>query len=407
MPVASIETRASWIVASAALVLLCLSFGGPWITAVALKEIAAEFGDARSVPALAGSLAWLGSGLGGIAMGRVADRFGVRWTIMFGGAMIALGLAISTLGAPWLMYVGHGLFMGLLGNAGFNAPLYVYVSRWFDRRRGSALALISSGSYLAGALWPVVFERAIANFGWRQTMIAYGLFALCAIWPIAIVFLKPPPEIPTPAPGEGADGGKPRVLGWSPNAVHAMLATASFMCCVPMAMPQGHLVALCTDLGISATHGAAMLSLLLGAGFVSRQFWGWISDRVGGLLTVLVSSSLQASAMSAYLFTQDEVGLFTVSGAFGVGFSAIIPAYVLSIRALFPVGEANWRVPTLLFMSASGMATGGWLAGALYDYFGFYTPAFAAGVAFNIVNLALVGTLVARQRYHAAATRDV
>ena len=182
---------------------------------------------------------------------------------------------------------------------------------------------------------------------------------------------------------------RPKVLGWNPNVVFAMLAFASFLCCVTMSMPQAHLVALCTDLGISAAIGAAMLSVLLGAGLVSRQVWGWASDRIGGLLTALFSSALQAAAMSGFLFTQDEVGLFTVSAAFGIGFSALIPAYVLAIRELFPAGEAHWRVPTLLFMSGSGMAAGGWLAGYLYDIHGYYAPAFATGVAFNLVNLAI------------------
>ena len=64
--------------------------------------------------------------------------------------------------------------MGLLGNSGLNAPLYVYVSRWFDRRRGSALALIASGQYISGAVWPPIFESAIAAYGWRNTMLAFG-----------------------------------------------------------------------------------------------------------------------------------------------------------------------------------------------------------------------------------------
>ena len=146
---------------------MLMSFGAAWITAVALKDIAAEVGGARSIPALASALAWLGSGIGGIIMGRIADRVGTRWTVIFGALMIALGLSISTLGPPWPLWIGHGLFIGLVGLGGINAPLYVYVSRWFDRRRGSALALISSGSYLAGAMWPPMFERAIASVGWR------------------------------------------------------------------------------------------------------------------------------------------------------------------------------------------------------------------------------------------------
>src|SRR3981189_206304 len=167
-PLDSVETRASWAVASVALAILGMSFGAAWLPAVALKDIASEVGGSRSVPALASALAWLGSGIGGIIMSRIADRVGTRWTVIFGSLMIGVGLAISTIGPPWPLWIGHGLFIGLIGIGGINAPLYIYVSRWFDRRRGSALALISSGTYLAGAVWPPVFEQAIAHFGWRQ-----------------------------------------------------------------------------------------------------------------------------------------------------------------------------------------------------------------------------------------------
>ena len=142
-PIKTIETRTSWIVATMVLVILALSFGAPWITVVALKSIAAESGGLRSVPALAAALAWVGFGAGGIVMGAIAERVGVRWTVIVGAVMIAIGLALSTGGETWQLYVGQGLFMGFLGIGGMNAPFYVYVSRWFDRRRGSALALIS------------------------------------------------------------------------------------------------------------------------------------------------------------------------------------------------------------------------------------------------------------------------
>jgi len=395
----SIETRSSWIVASVSVALLSLSFGALWITAVGLKPIAADLGGARSAPSLANSLAWFGSSVGGIAMGRLADRFGIRWTVMFGAVSICIGLFISTLGEAWQLYVGHGIFMGLLGNAGLNAPLYVYVSRWFDRRRGAALALISSGGYVAGTIWPPIFERAIAFVGWRTTMIVYGLFMVAAIVPLALLFLRTAPEIATGPTGDAGKATTPSVLGWPPNLVFATLALAAFLCCVTMSMPQAHLVAFCSDLGISATHGAAMLSLLLGAGFLSRQVWGAISDRVGALLTLLISSMLQAAAMTGFVLTQDEAGLFAVAGAFGIGFSGLVPAYVLAIREYFPAREASWRVPTLLLLSGSGMAAGTWLAGILYDHFGYYAPAFAAGVGFNLLNFAVLATLVARRYY--------
>jgi MFS family permease len=193
------------------------------------------------------------------------------------------------------------------------------------------------------------------------------------------------------------------VLGLPSNVVFGLMCCAAVLCCIPMAMPQGHLVAFCSDLGISRTISAVMLSVLLGTAFLSRQIWGAISDKIGGLATVLIGSAWQAAAMMAFLFTQDEVGLFTVSAAFGIGFSGIIPAYVLALRDLFPAREASWRIPTLLLFSGIGMASGGWLAGLLYDHFGYYAPAFAFGVGTNILNILLVGWLVMRQRTRARA----
>jgi len=401
--VPSVETRTSWVVASVVLLVMAVAFGAPWITIVAMKNIAAEVNGERSIPAFAGALMWIGSGLGGILMGRVAERLGIRFTVIFGAAMIATGLAISTLGPSWPLYVGHGVFIGFLGIGGINAPFYVYVSQWFDRRRGSALALISSGAYLAGALWPPVFARAIASAGWRETMLYFAAFELVLIVPAAVVALRAPPQTVHHAAARSAGHDKKSVMGWPPNLVFALQMGAIFTCCIPMSMPQAHLVALCSDLGISAAHGAAMVSVLLAAAFMSRQIWGVISDRIGGLYTMLAGSALQAFGMAAFLLTQDEVGLFAVAALFGLGFSGLVPANVLASRELFPAGDAYWRMPSLLLFSGWGMAGGGWLAGILYDHFGYYAPAFATGLGINIVNFLIVATLALRKRRSAFA----
>jgi predicted MFS family arabinose efflux permease len=172
---------------------------------------------------------------------------------------------------------------------------------------------------------------------------------------------------------------------------------AIFTCCVPMSMPQAHLVAFCSDLGISPVHGAAMLSVLLGSAFLSRQVWGALSDRCGGLYTMLVGSACQTATLSAFMFTQDELGLFTVSALFGFGFSGLVPANVLASRELFPVGEAYWRIPTLLLCSGTGMAAGGWIGGILYDHFGYYAPAFATGVGVSAINFMIISALAFRR----------
>jgi MFS family permease len=251
-------------------------------------------------------------------------------------------------------------------------------------------------------MWPPVFERAIAAFGWRQTMLWYAVAEIVVILPLALIYFRSPPELILPSASSDTARGKASVLGWPPNLVFSMMCGAAVLCCIPMAMPQGHLVAFCSDLGISRSAGALMLSVLLGTAFISRQLWGAISDRIGGLATVLIGSAWQTAAMTAFLFTQNETGLFTIAAAFGLGFSGIIPAYVLALRELFPASEASWRIPTLLLFSGCGMALGGWLAGLLYDHYGYYAPVFAAGVGANIFNLLVVGILVGRQRMRLA-----
>jgi MFS family permease len=227
-------------------------------------------------------------------------------------------------------------------------------------------------------------------------MVGFAIVIAAAIVPLAL-FLRPPPPAGRAEARSPHLHGRGRALGLQPNLVQALLCAASFLCCVPMAMPAGHLVALCSDLGIPAATGAVMLSVLLGCAFVSRMFWGWLTDRIGGLGAVFAGSACQALAIAAFVVTQSEAGLFTVSALYGLGFSGLIPAYVVAIRDLFPATEASWRVPTLLFTGMSGMAFGGWFAGALYDHFGFYAPAFAAGALFNLANLSVVGVLVVRQ----------
>jgi MFS family permease len=394
----SVESRASWVVAWSVLGILSIAYGAPLVVVVALKPIAADLGEARAVPSLASSVAFLGSGAGGMLMGWLAGRLGVRRVALFGAAMVAAGLALASLGAAWQLLVGYGVVAGFLGIGALFAPLLTYVTLWFDRRRGAALALVSSGQYVAGALWPAVLERVVAAFGWQRTMLAFGLFAAAVIVPLAAVVLRPPP-IP-PAGGAGAANAPRRgakVLGLPPNVTLALFGIAAFLCCVPMAMPAAHLVAFCTDLGISPTRGAAMLSVLLLAAFLARQFWGWMADRIGGLSTVFLGSSAQVVGMALFLSTEDEAMLFAVSAIYGLGFSGIIPCYVLAVRELFPASEAAWRIPAALFLGLTGMAFGAWSAGALYDHYGYYAPAFAAGIAANLLNLAIVGFLVSRR----------
>jgi MFS family permease len=394
---ALLDSRAAWITASAALAILTLCYGAPLVSVVAMKPIAAELGTSRSGPAGAGSMVYIGAAFGGIVAGWLAGKLGVRRIVIFGGTMVGAGLILSASGGMLELYAGHGLLMGLFGTACMFSPLITYVSRWFERRRGAAVALISSGQAVAGAIWPPILQLGVDAVGWRWTMVAFAVLTAVAVLALTLVFLHPPPEESAAALGASdrpqATGD---VLGMPRNRLMILLMAAVFCCCVPMAVPMHHVPAFCSDLGMTPQYGAAMLSVLLGFAFLARQFWGWVADRIGGLQTLLWSSLVQATGLAGFLLTKDQAALFAISAVFGIGLSGLLPAYVITVREYYPVEEANWRIPTVLFAGLLGMATGGWGAGFLYDEFAGYLPAFAVGMAFNLANLAVLLFLVSR-----------
>ncbi|MEA2792155.1 MAG: hypothetical protein QOG73_4561, partial [Acetobacteraceae bacterium] len=247
----SIESRASWIAAGLALA-LSVAYGSTLIIVVGLRAMELDLDVSRSTLGLAGALTWVGTGIGGIAMGWLADRIGVRNSVLMGAVMIACGLMLSSFGRIWALYVVQGVLIGLLGMGAIYSPLLIYVSRWFDRRHGTAIALISSGQYIAGMMWPAAVERLIAGPGWRITYLGFAGVVLLGVVPLAALFLRPAPG--GSGVGVGTSGIRPtataRIVGLRPNTVQAIICLAGFCCCVPMAIPQTHLVAFCGDIGI-------------------------------------------------------------------------------------------------------------------------------------------------------------
>ncbi|MGH7190380.1 MAG: MFS transporter, partial [Acetobacteraceae bacterium] len=422
-----------WIAAGATLAILALAYGGPLIVVVDLTRIQASLGTDRSIVALASAVAWLGTGLGGILMGHLADRVGIRTIAAIGATMMAGGLALSATGSLAALLIGHGVLMGFLGNGALYPPLVVYVSRWFDRHRGTAIALISSGQYIAGMFWPTPFEHISATIGWQATMLAYAAFILVTVLPLVLLLLHPAPAPMVHkqiAPGETTSPGRPALSTPSPGAasprasspgpapahglpgltagrLQAMLCLASFLCCVPMAIPQAHLVAFAGSLGIPPVKGAAMLSVMLATAFAGRQLWGLLTERIGALPTLVLGELCQVTAIALFAVIRSETALFVLAGAYGLGFSGIIPSYVLVVRELFSSAEAATRIPLLLFTSMLGMAVGTWWAGVLFDHFGSYAPAFANGVLFNLVNIAILSFLLSRWRAGRRSGRGV
>jgi MFS family permease len=393
------ESPYAWLRLAASLALMTLGASGMYIVTVALPLVQAEFAVNRSDASLPYTLTMIGFGLGGILMGRLADRFGVIVPVLIGTFCLGAGfIAAGFAGSLWQFALAQGLLIGFLGCSATFAPLVADTSLWFHRRRGIAVAICASGNYLAGALWPPVVQHFFDTAGWRQTYMGVGAFCIAAMLPLALVLRRRPPALVTANADGTGHAPAPHSLGLPPALILSLLCTAGVACCVAMSMPQVHIVALCGDLGFAAARGAEMLSLMLGFGIVSRLLSGWICDRIGGLRTLLLGSALQMVALALYLPADDLASLYVVSAMFGLFQGGIVPSYAIIVREYFAPRVAGTIVSIVLTSTLFGMALGGWMSGAIFDLTGSYRAAFLNGIAWNLLNMAIAGLLLLRSR---------
>jgi MFS family permease len=390
------ESTYAWTRLAVALVLSAIGGVGMWSVIVALPAVQAEFGVARSAAALPYTMTMICFGFGGILMGRLSDRFGVMVPVVGGAVSLGLGYAAASQATSlWQFALAQGLLVGVASSATF-APIIADTSLWFTRHRGMAVAIISSGSYLAGTVWPPVVQHFIQSVGWRRTYLGIAVFCVATMVPLAVALRRRSPLTLTTAAASPAASWSSRPLGMSPTALQTVLIIAGLSCCVAMSMPQVHIVAYCSDLGHGAARGAQMLALMLGFGIVSRLASGWICDRIGGRRTLLLGSSLQALALALFLPFDGLVSLYILSALFGLFQGGIVPAYAVIIREFFPPQEAGVRVATVLMATVFGMALGGWMSGVVFDMTGSYQTAFLNGILWNLLNIAIAIGLLRR-----------
>ena len=391
-----IDSRTAWLRLAAALALSTLGGVGMWSVVVALPAIQAEFGVTRAAASFPYTLTMLGFGVGGIMMGRLSDRYGVRLPMVGATCALAIGYVAASLSSSVLMYaIVQGVLIGMLGSSASFGPLLADISHWFVRRRGLAVSIVASGNYLAGAVWPPIVQYLIETVGWRSAHLYIGAICLLTMLPLTYAMRRAPPHVGETSSAPAASRA-PRSLGISPFALQTLLMIAGVACCVAMSMPQVHIVAYCADLGYGPAVGAQMLSIMLASGIVSRLASGWIADHIGGLRTLLLGSVLQGVALLLYIPFDGVTSLFVVSALFGLFQGGIVPSYAIIVREYFAPNEAGARVGLVIMATLFGMALGGWMSGAVFDLTGSYRAAFINGLLWNLLNVSIAIWLLRR-----------
>ena len=370
---------------------------GMWSVVVVLPTIQAEFGIDRAGASLPYTATMIGFAVGNVAIGRMVDRVGIRLPIILAACSLGAGFSLAALSTQlWHFAMLQGVLIGL-GAAATFGPLMANISHWFRRRRGIAVAGVASGNYLAGAIWPPLIQAAVEAEGWRTTHVGLGLICVLAMVPLAMFLAPNPGHSATKSKTQSAED-PPVSVDLSPRFIQTALVLAGIGCCVAMSMPQVHIVAYCADLGYGVARGAAMLSLMLAGGVVSRLVFGHLADKIGGIRTLLFGSVLQCISLFLFLPFDGLVSLYVVSLIFGLSQGGIVPSYALIVREYHPAREAGQRVGLVIMATVIGMALGGWLSGLIFDLTGSYQTAFINGIAFNMFNIAVVVMILWRSK---------
>ena len=378
---------------------------GNWSVVVLLPTLEVEFDTVRGGASLPYTCTMLGFAFGGVVMGRLADRIGIVVPVLIGAFLLCVGYIAAAFTTNIWQFAALSVVIGLGSAAGF-APLISDLSHWFRKHRALAVAFAASGSYLSGAVWPLIIEHFQTTQGWRSTHVGIGLFVPLVMVPTALL-LKRRLQTATYVQAEAVTEAARTELGLKPNALQAILVVSGFACCMAMSMPQVHLVAYCGDLGYGVAVGTQIIALMLGLGVVSRLASGALADQIGAGPMLILGSSMQAFALLLYLFFNSKSSLYVISGLFGLFQGGIVPMYAVIIRQFLPPREAGIRISLILMATVLGMACGGFAAGYIFDITGSYRLAFLHGFFWNCINLVLVSWLALwpklRQRRQEAA----
>ena len=392
----TLDSRYSWTRLGVTLAIAVLGNVGMWSIIVIMPAVQAEFAVARADASLPYTLTMIGFALGNLVIGRAVDRFGVTIALIVSAITMAAGFALASMSGSIVMLSAIQFIIGFGTAVGFG-PLIADISHWFYRRRGIAVAVAASGNYLSGAIWPLLLSGVLSEHGWRTAYMVLAIVPVVLMIPLSLLLRRRVPDEAT-AHANRLSLANARSVRFSPTALQWMLGLAGIGCCVAMSMPQVHIVSYCADLGYGPTVGAEMLSLMLMGGVVSRLVSGLIADRLGGVITLLIGSTLQCIALFLYLPFDAMVPLYVVSLIFGLSQGGIVPSYALVVREYLPAKEAGARVGFVIMATIIGMALGGWMSGWIYDMTGSYQAAFLNGIAWNFLNIGIMVLILLKSR---------
>ncbi len=369
-----------------------------------LKPLAEEFNAGRAVISGSRSLGGLLGGVLGIGIGKLTDKRGPRILLICNGLLIGTGLLLlSQTNAVWQIYVLYGVVISI-GMACYGIPLYSTIPRWFSRRREMALGIVQSSLGLGGAVMVPVSQWLIVNHGWRISALAIGLLILSVVIPLAQLLKHSPQRIGLRPYGESEtpDEKRPPASAVSSLTFAQTIRTerfwilAAILFCFhySLASVEIHIVPYATDIGLSPTVSATVLSLVAGAGIAGKLSIGFISDKMETRSALCLYLAMLCLSLTELLFARQAFTLYAFAIVFGIGYGGVLTYFPGLTTQLFGLQNLSMIYATATLFGTVGRATGPILSGRLFDINGNYHSAFLILTALGALSFVLAMILL-------------
>ena len=385
------DSQQAWFRLAIIFTMSVIGTAGMWSVVIILPNIQSEFALDRAASTYPYVATMFGYGIGNVIIGRMLDRIGIKKPIIFALSLLVASYILSIFVRDVFFLSIIQFFLGFSA-AAFFGPMMADISNYFYRRKGLAVSLVASGQHLCGAIWPFLIKDFLLDGDWRNAHLFIAI--VCSILiPILFYLLgnkKPKIDLNQNLSSRKEDINSKVKLSISNKRVQVLLMFAGVFCCVAMAVPQVHIVPLCIDNGYGLAVGTEILSFMLFAAVASRVIFGFLSDKIGPIQTLLLGSSLQAISLTMFLPFNSQLSLYIVAIFFGLSQGGIVPIYAVIISKFLPSNEVAERVGLLIFATIVGMSLGGWLSGEIYDFTKSYKLAFINGIFWNLINLCIM-----------------
>jgi len=385
------DSKEAWLRLIIIFTMSVIGTAGMWSVVIIMPSIQNEFSLDRAASTYPYVATMFGYGIGNIIIGRLLDKIGIRKPIIFALILLVASYLLSVLATNvfWLSIIQF--FLGFSA-AAFFGPMMADISKYFYTSKGLAVSLVASGQHLCGAIWPFLIKDYLVEGEWKNAHF-FIAFVCSTCIPILVFFLsdKKVKSRDIPKNFEKQDNVNTSVkLSISNKQIQILLMFAGVFCCVAMSVPQVHIVPLCIDFGYGLAVGTEILSFMLFAAVTSRILFGFLSDRIGPIQTLILGSSLQAISLSMFLPFNSQLSLYIIAVFFGLSQGGIVPIYAVIISKFLPANEVAERVGFLIFATIIGMSLGGWVSGEIFDYTNSYKLAFLNGIFWNIINVSIM-----------------